>query len=135
MDLACQSKWERLSRAYDLMTWADRRRYAAAKRQLFSSMQGRCLMVAAGTGADFEHFPSGLTITAIDISIGMLARAEQRARAYDGRLTVEVGDVQNLAYAEESFDTIATAWTFCSVPDPVRGLRKLHRCLKRVAGF
>lgn len=130
VDLACQTKWERLSHTYDLMTWADRRRFASAKRQLFSAMYGRCLMVAAGTGADFQLFPAGLTITAIDISPGMVAQAARRAAEYDGRLSVELGDVQDLAYADECFDTVATSCTFCSVPHPVRGLRELHRCLK-----
>jgi hypothetical protein len=54
MDIACQSKWERLSRTYDWTTWADARRFGAAKRRLFSGMKGRCLMVAAGTGIDFQ---------------------------------------------------------------------------------
>jgi SAM-dependent methyltransferase len=39
-------------------------------------------------------------------------------------------DVQQLDYAAASFDTVITACTFCSVPDPVRGLRELHRILK-----
>lgn len=130
MDLACQTKWDKASRTYDLLTWADRRRFAAAKRQLFSAMSGRCLMVAAGTGTDFEHFPPALAITAIDISPGMVARAVRRASAYHGSLQVELGDVQDLAYADETFDTVATSCTFCSVPDPVRGLRELYRCLK-----
>lgn len=130
MDLACQTKWDKASRTYDLLTWADRRRFAAAKRRLFSAMSGRCLMVAAGTGTDFEYLPPGLAITAIDISPGMVARAARRAAAYRGSLQVEVGDVQNLAYADQAFDSVATSCTFCSVPDPVRGLRELHRCLR-----
>lgn len=130
MDLACQTKWERLSRTYDWMTRADDRRFAAAKRRLFSGMQGRCLMVAAGTGADFKHFPAGLAITAIDISPGMVERASTKAAAYQGDLRVELGDVQDLPYADETFDTVATSCTFCSVPEPVRGLKELYRCLK-----
>ncbi len=39
-------------------------------------------------------------------------------------------DVQALEFPDETFDTVATACTFCSVPDPVRGLRELYRCLK-----
>jgi len=130
MDLACQAKWDRLSRSYDWTTWADTRRFGPAKRRLFAGMQGKCLMVAPGTGSDFAHFPPGLTVTALDISPAMVARARRRAAGYDGRLEVEVGDVQELPYADATFDTVATSCTFCSVPDPVRGLRELFRCLK-----
>lgn len=130
MDLVCQAKWDRASRTYDWMTWADELRFGDAKRHLFAKMRGRCLMVAAGTGHDFQFFPPTLTITALDISPGMVARARIRAAAYDGHLDVRVMDVQELEYADATFDTVATACTFCSVPDPIRGLRELYRCLK-----
>lgn len=130
MDLTCQAKWERISRTYEWMTWADAQRFGAAKQRLFSAMQGRCLMLAAGTGNDFRYFPPGLTITAIDISPGMLARAQRRAVEYDGQLQLELADVQELPHADATFDTVATSCTFCSVPDPLSGLRELFRCLK-----
>jgi phosphatidylethanolamine/phosphatidyl-N-methylethanolamine N-methyltransferase len=130
MDVFCQAKWERISHTYDWTTWADARRFGAAKQRLFSAMRGRCLMVAAGTGHDFRYFPPGLTITAIDISSGMLARAQKHAVEYDGQLSLELVDVQELPYADATFDTVATSCTFCSVPDPLRGLRELFRCLK-----
>jgi ubiquinone/menaquinone biosynthesis C-methylase UbiE len=130
MDLVCQAKWERISRRYDLTTWADTRRFGPAKRRLFAAIEGRCLMVAAGTGTEFQHFPPGLTITAIDISPGMVARAKQRATGYAGKLEVEVRDVQELPYPAWAFDTVVTSCTFCSVPDPLRGLRELYRCLR-----
>ena len=39
-------------------------------------------------------------------------------------------DVCRLDFPAASFDTVATACTFCSVPRPVAGLRELHRVLK-----
>ena len=38
-------------------------------------------------------------------------------------------DAQALAFADARFDTVVSVCTFCSVPDPVRGLRELHRVL------
>ncbi len=130
MDVICQAKWERVSRTYNWTTWADAQRFGPAKRRLFSAMEGRCLMVAAGTGHDFRYFPPGLEVTAIDISPGMLTRAQNRAAEYKGELQLELADVQELSYADAIFDTVATSCTFCSVPDPLRGLRELFRCLK-----
>jgi len=130
MAITCQARWDRTSRTYDWLTWAEERRFAAAKRRLFAKMSGRCFMVAAGTGHDFQFFPPGLSITAIDISPDMVARARARAAGYAGKLKVEVMDVQQLEFDDATFDTIATSCTFCSVPDPIRGLRELHRCLK-----
>jgi len=130
MDSALQGKWNRASLTYDITTWAEERRFGAAKRRLFAGMKGRCLMLAAGTGNDFRLFPPGLTITAIDVSPGMVERARRKASAYDGALDVRLMDVQALEFADATFETVATAGTFCSVPDPVRGLCELYRCLK-----
>ncbi len=130
MGTSLQSKWDRASRTYDLVTWGDERRLGPAKRRLFARMRGACLMVAAGTGNDFRYFPRGLTIVAIDVSPRMADRARVRAAAYDGSLSVRVMDVRALEFGDATFDTAVTACTFCSVPDPVQGLRELYRCLK-----
>jgi ubiquinone/menaquinone biosynthesis C-methylase UbiE len=117
-------------RTYDLITWGEERRFGAAKARLFAKMTGRCFMVAAGTGNDFRYFPPGLTITAIDVSPGMAERARKKALEYSGALDVRVMDVQGLEFPEATFDTAVTACTFCSVPDPIHGLREVYRCLK-----
>ncbi|MBI4518075.1 MAG: class I SAM-dependent methyltransferase [Deltaproteobacteria bacterium] len=129
-DTRLQTKWNRLSRMYDMTGWADDRRFATAKRRLFAGMRGDCLMVAAGTGNDFKFFPPGHTITAIDISPGMVERARRKAATYDGSLEVRLMNVHTLEFADARFDTVVTACTFCSVPEPLRGLRELYRCLK-----
>lgn len=130
MVIGARAKWDRISGTYDMMTWGEERRFADAKRALFARMKGHCLMVAAGTGSDFRYFPPALAITAIDISPGMIERARPRATVYGGTLTLQVMDVQRLDLPDAAFDTVATSCTFCSVPDPLRGLRELYRCLK-----
>lgn len=125
-----RGKWDRASRTYDLATWADERRYSAAKERLFRGMRGRCLMLAAGTGNDFRLFPPGLEVSSIDISRAMLERARPRARAYPGGLSLLQMDAHRLGFRDAAFDTILSVSTFCSVPDPVRGLRELHRVLR-----
>lgn len=125
-----ERKWDRASRIYDRQTRADEVRLGGAKQHLFSRMQGRCLMLATGTGLDFHHFPAGLDVVAIDISAGMLERAKPRAREYRGRLDLARMDARQLAFPDATFDTVVTVCTFCSVPDPVRGLRELRRVLR-----
>jgi ubiquinone/menaquinone biosynthesis C-methylase UbiE len=67
---------------------------------------------------------------AIDISQKMLERAAKKAAAYPGNIELREMDVCELPFADDSFDTVATVCTFCSVPRPVLGLRELHRVLK-----
>ncbi len=131
MDLSTQRKWDRAARSFDFMTgkgadW----RWGPHKRELFAAMQGKILFLALGTGLDIEFFPPGQDITAIDISPKMLTRAAPRIATYPGRIEVRVADVHELDFPDHYFDQIYTSCTFCSVPDPVAGLRSLRRVLK-----
>ena len=105
-------------------------RWTPWKRRLFSAMEGKVLFLAIGTGQDIQFFPPGREITAIDISEKMIERARPRARRYDGRLDMQRVDVHDLAFPDATFDQVFTSCTFCSVPDPVRGLRALRRVLR-----
>ena len=108
------------------------KRWKPAKREVFSHMRtdANILFLALGTGLDIASFPPGCTITAIDISPKMLALAAERVAAYRGELKAELMDVHELSYAPGTFDQVFTSCTFCSVPEPVAGLKALHRVLK-----
>jgi SAM-dependent methyltransferase len=122
--------WPMPAWLYDLLEGAGSRRRAQAQKALYQEMTGRVLFAAAGTGLNFPNFPPGKDIVAIDVSSQMLERARARARKYAGKIALREADVQRLPFADESFDTVATASTFCSVPDPIQGFRELHRVLR-----
>ena len=131
MDTQTQAKWDKAAPTFDLMAGKGAEaRWRPFKEQLFANMQGRILFLALGTGLDIETFPPGRDITAIDISPRMLEVAGPRIAAYDGDIDARVMDVHELDFADASFDQIFTSCTFCSVPDPVAGLRALRRVLK-----
>lgn len=121
--------WDLRARMYDVCEGSELRR-GAAKSALFHDMRGRVLFEAVGTGIDIPHFPSGLEIVALDINSEMLRRAEPRRAKYVGNLQMVAVDAMNLGFPDASFDTVATSCTFCSVPDPIRGLRELYRVLR-----
>ena len=130
MDKDAARKWDAASRTLDFFSFAEDHRIGPHKRRLFTKMRGATLMVAAGTGNDFKFFPPNMHVIAIDISPKMLERAARKASAYSGSIELREMDVCALEFADSTFDTIATAFTFCSVPKPVLGLRELRRVLK-----
>ncbi len=131
MDLLTRQKWDRAAGAYDLLNgYGPERRWAPFKRRLFALMRGNVLFAAIGTGQDIQFFPPARQITGIDISARMLAAAGPRAAAYPGSLALRQIDVRHLDYPDGTFDQVFTSCTFCSVPQPVAGLRELGRVLK-----
>lgn len=86
--------------------------------------------MGVGTGKNMPYYPDDVQVTAIDLSERMLSRARRRAK----RLGLSVGlrrmDAQALAFPSDTFDTVVATFVFCSVPDPVIGLRELGRVCK-----
>lgn len=130
-DALTRAKWDKMAPRFDSMaSKGAERRWKPFKQALFAHMQGRILFLALGTGMDIACFPEGQDITAIDISPKMLEQAAPRVAAYNGRIDAQVMDVHDLPFAEGSFDQVFTSCTFCSVPNPVEGLKALHRVLR-----
>ena len=131
MNTANQQKWDRAAAAYDFMSGTGpERRWGPEKRKLFGHMQGSVLFLALGTGLDITFFPPDREITAIDISPKMLEGAQDRIAAYPGTIDAQAMDVHDMSFADDTFDQIYTSCTFCSVPDPIEGLKSLQRVLK-----
>ncbi len=130
-DTKTQRKWDRAAPNFDFMAGLGaEKRWAPRKAELFREMRGNVLFLALGTGLDIEHFPVGKIIETIDISPRMLELAQPKIDAYDGTINAHVMDVHNLDYPADHFDQIYTSCTFCSVPQPIDGLKSLYRVLK-----
>lgn len=130
MPLTGREKWDWLSLTYDWMTFGEDRRQGGEKRRLFAKIQGRTLLVAVGTGNDLKYLPSGCNLIAIDISPRMIQRARTKARREGGNIRMVLTDAQRLAFGDQTFDTVLTVCTFCSIPEPIQGLQELYRVLK-----
>jgi ubiquinone/menaquinone biosynthesis C-methylase UbiE len=91
---------------------------------------GRILEVGTGTGKNLPLHPAGATVVATDLSAGMLARAKAKAAGATGNARFVVTDAEDLAFKDGVFDRVVATCVFCSVPDPVRGLREAGRVLR-----
>lgn len=90
----------------------------------------RALEVGVGTGKNLQYYPPDVNVTAIDFSPRMLAYAKKSAAKLAKNVELHVMDVQNLDFPDSSFDTVFGTFVFCSVPDPIIGLRELKRVCK-----
>jgi ubiquinone/menaquinone biosynthesis C-methylase UbiE len=128
-----RARYDRNAPFYDLMTRGTERRLEPARRALWDNIRGpRLLEVGVGTGVNIPYYPSGLSVTAVDLSPRMLKRSRARAIKLGVSVDLREADVQALPFDDATFDTVIATCVFCSVPDPVLGLRELHRVL--VAG-
>ena len=126
-----QARYDRIAPIYDLVERVAEQRYQAWRARAWQHVAGpEILEVGAGTGKNMPYYPADVHVTAIDISDKMLARAQQRAAASDNNVTLCQMDAQQLEFDDNSFDSAIATFVFCSVPDPVLGLREMARVVK-----
>jgi ubiquinone/menaquinone biosynthesis C-methylase UbiE len=127
---ATKARYNRIAPIYDRIEAMSEKRFKPWRERLWKQARGNVLEVGVGTGKNVPYYPSGARVTGIDLADQMLKRARERARELGVRVDLREGDVQALAFPDRTFDTIAATFVFCSVPDPVRGLRELGRVVK-----
>jgi phosphatidylethanolamine/phosphatidyl-N-methylethanolamine N-methyltransferase len=127
-----KSRYDRIAPFYDLMeAIVERFVYRRWREKLWSRVRGeRVLEVGVGTGKNVPYYPAGAQVTAVDLSENMLQRARRRAQELSIVVDLHVMDAQRLDFPDASFDAVVASFVFCSVPDPVVGLRELARVVK-----
>lgn len=124
--------YDRSSRWYDAQEWLpEKLAMRGWRRKLWARIPaGRLLEVGVGTGRNIPFYGEDRAVTAIDVSPKMLAKAEAKARKQQVNVDLRVMDAQHMEFPDESFDSAIATFVFCSVPDPVLGLREVRRVIK-----
>ncbi|MHA1939135.1 MAG: class I SAM-dependent methyltransferase [Candidatus Thorarchaeota archaeon] len=126
-----RNRYQRISSFYDLMEILPERRYISWREKLWSLVKGpEVLEVGIGTGKNIAFYTDGVKVTGVDLTPGMLERARNRVASLKREVTFLLGDAQSLEFPAKSFDTIVATFVFCSVADPVQGLREVYRVAK-----
>ena len=75
-------------------------------------------------------------VTVLDLSKGMLDVAKQRAIALklDDCMEFVIGDIDNLPFEDDFFDTVLSSYSACPLGDPTAGALELLRVVKQ-GGF
>lgn len=116
--------------AYDALMWPfERAAVASWRRRLVAHAHGRLLEIGAGTGSQLRWYAPGADVTALEPDPGMAARARRRAAGAAARVTLVEGRAEALPFDDASFDTALSAFSLCSVSDPVAAFAELRRVL------
>ncbi|SMC44235.1 class I SAM-dependent methyltransferase [Sporomusa malonica] len=120
-------RYNRTSSFYD---WMDKMIPVKLRRKAVEQATGKVLEVGVGTGANLEFYLPGCQVTGIDFSQGMLNKAKQKLTKARVPVTLLEMDAQHMTFPDNSFDTVIATCVFCSVPDPVLGLKEIKRVCK-----
>jgi ubiquinone/menaquinone biosynthesis C-methylase UbiE len=115
-----------------LINLAMQNKAAKVERARFVSLaSGRVLEIGIGSGLNIPFYPADIeALYGIDPSRELLRMGRKRAAgaAFPVKLMKVSGE--RLPLQDESFDTVVTTWTLCTIPDPVQALMEVRRVLK-----
>lgn len=108
---------------------ADARGAVEHRRRLVAGLSGRVIEVGAGHGANFAHYPSGVTeVVAVEPEPTLRALAQETARTAPVPVVVVAGTAEELP--DEQFDAAVTSLVLCSVRDQAVALAEIRRVLR-----
>ena len=117
---------EQIPWAYDLfMGFVERFGLGVWRRELIGRAGGKILELGCGTGRNFDLYPAETAVFGLELDLQLL----QRARRRGPDVPLVVGRAEALPYRNGSFDTVVSSLVFCTVSEPLVGLREVARVL------
>lgn len=103
---------------------------ARHRRGVARGVAGRALEVGVGTGFSLPYYATA-PAAACDPNLTMLRIARRRARRLNAATSFVAARAEALPFRPGAFDTVVTQNLLCSVDDPGRAAREIHRVLAR----
>ncbi len=125
-----KKKYDRVAEIYDLFEFPmEVLAFSEWRKMLFNKVSGKLILeVGIGTGKNIPYHNENFI--GLDISRRMLERANERLKKTRKRAELIQGDVEFLPFKDNTFDAVVSTYVFCSVEDPIRGLKEVYRVLK-----
>jgi len=125
--------YARLAPLYDLMYGWGLQHGRVRALELMALESGESILeIGVGTGLSAVHYPPECRITAIDLSLPMLARAQARLRRQrKTNVALCRMDASQLGFDDELFDVVYAPYVINVVPDPLRVASEMIRVCRR----
>jgi ubiquinone/menaquinone biosynthesis C-methylase UbiE len=101
------------------------------RKALLDRVKGRVLEIGDGTGANLPFYGGGIEELVItEPEEPMARRLERKLGDYPLATRVVRARAEELPFEDERFDFVVSTLVLCTVDDPARALREIHRLLK-----
>ncbi|MGH2412926.1 MAG: class I SAM-dependent methyltransferase [Microcystaceae cyanobacterium] len=115
-----------------LMDWSMSSSDLAKYRQeTLANVKGEVLEIGFGTGLNLSYYPAAISkIVTVDVNPSMHRLAQKRIQASSITVDYHILSGENLPMAEETFDSVVSTFTLCSIPNVEQALKEIYRVLK-----
>jgi ubiquinone/menaquinone biosynthesis C-methylase UbiE len=104
---------------------------AQYRKEVLANVTGEVLEIGFGTGLNLSYYPESIhKLVAIDANPGVHKIAQKRIQASNITVDRRVLNGENLPMADNTFDSVVSTWTLCSIAKVEQALQEIHRVLK-----
>ncbi len=101
------------------------------RKEVLSDVSGKVLEIGFGTGLNLAYYPDTVQkLTTVDPNPGMNKLAKNRIESSDIDVEVRILSGEDLPFKNETFDSVVSTWTLCSIAQVERALAEINRVLK-----
>lgn len=101
------------------------------RKELLLRAEGDVFEIGFGTGLNLPNYPPTVKkITTVDPNPGVNKLAQQRIRESPIEVECHLLSAETLPMDDESFDTVVSTFTLCSIPNVGRALDEIRRVLR-----
>ncbi len=109
---------------------AEKLMFGGGRQWVCSRATGDVLELATGTGRNLPFYSGDIRLTGVELSPEMLRIARHRAAELGVAADLRAGDAEDLDFPSESFDTIVSTLSMCTIPDAAAAAREAYRVLR-----
>ncbi|MBD2251025.1 class I SAM-dependent methyltransferase [Nostoc parmelioides] len=104
---------------------------ATYRQEILTDVTGEVLEIGFGTGLNLAYYPSYIhEITTVDVNPGMNTIAQRRIDDSGIKVQQLLLSGENLLMADNTFDSVVSTWTLCSIANVEQALKEVYRVLK-----
>ena len=118
---------------YDFLDLPWELQYRRWRPVLLADVRGNVLEAGVGTGRNLRYYPPAASVTGIDLSQGMLRRAEKRGRHAACKFALRQEDATTMeTIPSNHFDWLISTFLCCVLPDHLQpqAIQQFERVLK-----
>lgn len=125
--------YDRQANSYDLMNSIMEFLFSKG-RTVYKYLRGEILEVGVGTGENLKYYHPSVKLSVLDWSPKMIHQTKMKVNRLGLKNVYDylVGNIENISQRlkPNTFGFVTSTCVFCSVPDPIKGLKEISKILR-----
>ena len=101
------------------------------RQEILAGVKEEVLEIGFGTGLNLPYYPNHIkTIVTVDVNPEINKLAQKRIQSSDITVDCKVLNGESLPMADNTFDSVVSSFTLCSIADVEQALAEIYRVMK-----